>query len=96
MRRYLDRVLVREPRDPSHHLSEYQDDVWLFFPNCWHLKDWVRSDLLIEPDGKARNTAAVEASRMLASPMTRRLQPSIWSYAAREDNPAPSLTARSG
>lgn len=66
MRRYLDRVLVREPRDPSHHLSEYQDDVWLFFPNCWHLKDWVRSDLLIEPDGKARNTAAVEASRMLA------------------------------
>jgi len=23
---------------------EYSDDIWSFFQNCWHLKDWIKND----------------------------------------------------
>ncbi len=26
-------------------LTEYEDDVWCFFQNCWHLKDWIKNDV---------------------------------------------------
>lgn len=22
----------------------YEDDVWIFFQNCWHLTDWIKND----------------------------------------------------
>lgn len=25
-------------------LVDYEDDVWSFFQNCWHLADWIKND----------------------------------------------------
>ena len=38
--RTFQRVLNNQNRDPV----EYEDDVWSFFQNCWHLKDWIKND----------------------------------------------------
>jgi hypothetical protein len=63
VRRYLDRVRAQEsPR----YVIDYQDDVWSFFQNCWHLKDWVKHDPLIPERQKHQIKLAVEASRVLA------------------------------
>jgi hypothetical protein len=24
--------------------QEYEDYIWAFFQNCWHLKDWIKND----------------------------------------------------
>ncbi len=39
VRRMLDRI-NRQDRSPE----EYEDDIWSFFQNSWHLKDWVKND----------------------------------------------------
>jgi len=64
--RYLDRGLAGEGGQNQRHIVDYQDDVWSFFQNCWHLKDWIRHDPEIEDDAKARFKAAVENSPVLA------------------------------
>jgi hypothetical protein len=38
--RTFQRVLDNQNRNPV----EYEDDVWSFFQNCWHLKDWIKND----------------------------------------------------
>lgn len=41
-RRYLQRIEQHDrPED------QYGDDMWSFFQNCWHLKDWIKNDLEI-------------------------------------------------
>ena len=37
--RYLKRI-ENQDRDRT----EYEDDLWSFFQNCWHLKDWIKND----------------------------------------------------
>ena len=44
VRRMLDRI-NRQDRSPI----EYGDDIWSFFQNCWHLKDWVKNDPSVPP-----------------------------------------------
>jgi hypothetical protein len=39
--RAFQRVLNNQNRNPV----EYEDDVWSFFQNCWHLKDWIKNDV---------------------------------------------------
>jgi len=34
------KVLDNHDRNPV----DYEDDVWNFFQNCWHLADWIKSD----------------------------------------------------
>jgi hypothetical protein len=41
VRRFLDRVEGPHTSD-----VEFQDMMWAFFQNCWHLKDWVDHDPL--------------------------------------------------
>jgi hypothetical protein len=60
-RRFLDRL-----DRPYPSVVDYQDDVFAFFQNCWHLKDWIRNDPLIPEDQKQRLKQAAEGSRTLA------------------------------
>lgn len=39
VKRYLTRI-ENQNRDST----DYDDDLWSFFQNCWHLKDWVKHD----------------------------------------------------
>ncbi|SRR5229473_92593 len=51
VRRMLDR-LERRDRSPI----EYGADLWSFFQNCWHLKDWIKND----PSVPARVRRSIE------------------------------------
>lgn len=42
VRRFLDRV-----RDHGRGTVDYDDDLWSFFQNAWHLKDWIDHDKTI-------------------------------------------------
>jgi hypothetical protein len=42
VRRFLERVEGPNLRD-----VEFQDMMWAFFQNCYHLRDWVRNDPLL-------------------------------------------------
>jgi hypothetical protein len=39
VRRFLDRVEWAHASD-----VEFQDMMWVFFQNCWQLKDWIKND----------------------------------------------------
>jgi hypothetical protein len=38
--RWLSRIADSPPAD---HM-DYEDFMWAFFQNCWHLKDWIKHD----------------------------------------------------
>jgi hypothetical protein len=40
----VQRVFVRVLENQNRKLVDYEDDVWNFFQNCWHLKDWIEND----------------------------------------------------
>ena len=40
--------------------------MWSFFQACWHLKDGIKHDPLVDAAAKTRIETAVEVSRMLA------------------------------
>jgi hypothetical protein len=60
-RRFLDRLQSGDPRRDI----DYQDDVWAFFQNCWHIKDWLQHDNRVPKGTRARAIAAAHASRIL-------------------------------
>jgi hypothetical protein len=60
-RRFLDRVQSDDPRRDI----DYQDDVWAFFQNCWHIKDWLKHDYRVPKRIRDRAIAAAHASRVL-------------------------------
>jgi hypothetical protein len=63
VRRFYDRVTQRP--EGAAYLIDYQDDVQSFFMHCWHLKDWVKHDPLIDQPVKDRIKDAVHASDVL-------------------------------
>jgi hypothetical protein len=46
--RWLARIEHQPPRDEW----EYDDFVWAFFQNCWHLRDWIKYDSAIPAELK--------------------------------------------
>jgi hypothetical protein len=40
----VQRVFLRVLDNHNRKLVEYEDDVWNFFQNCWHLTDWIKND----------------------------------------------------
>ena len=40
----VQRLFMRVLDNKERKLVEYEDDVWNFFQNCWHLKDWIKND----------------------------------------------------
>jgi hypothetical protein len=64
-RRFLDRVQapIDEIENPSE--VEFQDDMWSFFQNCWHVKDWVMHDPLASSTQKDEVSKAAHASTLL-------------------------------
>jgi hypothetical protein len=46
-RRFLHRLEHRTAPDfgtVMEILNDYEDNLWSFFMNCWHVKDWVQND----------------------------------------------------
>lgn len=39
VKRYLEKI-----KNQDRATVEYSDDIWAFFQNCWHLKDWIKND----------------------------------------------------
>jgi hypothetical protein len=60
VRRFLDRVEGPHASD-----VEFQDMMWAFFQNCWHLKDWVRNDPLASEAQKKSIIDQAHASALL-------------------------------
>jgi hypothetical protein len=52
----VQRALARVRSNRNRDLVGYEDDVWNFFQNAWHLKDWVKND----PDVDAAHRNEVE------------------------------------
>ena len=42
--RFLQKMLTSPEGWEDFDDLEYQDKVWAFFQNCWHIKDWLRND----------------------------------------------------
>lgn len=60
-RRFLERVQSLDPRRDV----DYQDDVWAFFQNCWHIKDWLRFDYRLQETVRRKVVQEVHKSRVL-------------------------------
>ena len=60
-RRFLDRVQSHEGRRDI----DYQDDVWAFFQNCWHIKDWLESDYRVREPIRKHAVRTAHKSRLL-------------------------------
>ena len=52
--------------------EEYEDDLWCFFINCWHLKDWLKQDAFInvnvtsDIEKEAENSGILQYCRTVA------------------------------
>ncbi len=67
-RRFLERVrgAIYVEDDPCEISDvEYQDTVWAFFQNCWHIKDWVKHDSAVPEQTRQRVIEAAESSAVL-------------------------------
>jgi hypothetical protein len=42
VKRFLNRI-----EDQDRDSTQYDDDLWSFFQNCYHLKDWIRNDPVV-------------------------------------------------
>lgn len=59
-RRFLDRVEGAHENDVA-----FQDMVWAFFQNCYHLRDWIKQDPLMTEAQKKAVFAKVKCSTAL-------------------------------
>jgi hypothetical protein len=60
-RRFLERIESTGPRRDV----DYQDDVWAFFQNCWHVRDWLTMDKRVSKEVRNAIHQAVKNSTAL-------------------------------
>ena len=58
--RFLQRISV-----PNKNREEYEDFLWAFFQNCWHLRDWLKNDTSIRKRKREAILSAVKQSKVL-------------------------------
>ena len=44
---------------------EYLDDLWAFFQNAWHLKDWIMNDSSLQQELRDRVVDSVHSSEQI-------------------------------
>jgi hypothetical protein len=53
---------------------DYSEDIWAFFQNCWHLKDWIKNDPMLPT--KIRTSIEKETTKydslMICADLTNR------------------------
>jgi hypothetical protein len=59
--RFLQRISV-----PNTNREVYEDFLWAFFQNCWHLRDWIENDTSIRKSKRGAILLAVDQSKVLA------------------------------
>lgn len=64
-RRFLDRVLRQPVEWDEWDDVAFQDFMWAFFQNCWHLKDWIAKDPVMPAATKEALKIAIRASPIL-------------------------------
>ena len=54
--------------------TDYEDNLWAFFQNCWHLKDWIKNDPTISQNirDKIENEVQKYDSLMIAADLANR------------------------
>ena len=58
------RFLHRIRRDDRESV-EYLDDLWAFFQNAWHLKDWIMNDSSLQQELRDRVIDSVHSSEKI-------------------------------
>lgn len=55
MKRWYERIKKIEQGRPHNLPSDhYHDEVYAFFMNCYHLRDWIEKDKTVEPRDKGK------------------------------------------
>lgn len=82
VKRYLEKV-----KNQDRGILEYSDDIWAFFQNCWHLKDWIKNDPMLPK--KIRDSIEKETetfdSLMICADLTNRSKHSELKRKIRKD-----------
>lgn len=80
--RYLEKV-----KNQDRGTLEYSDDIWAFFQNCWHLKDWIKNDPMLPNnirDSIEKETEKFD-SLMICADLTNRSKHSELKWNIRKD-----------
>jgi hypothetical protein len=66
MKRWYDRFATID-RGRAHDLASdnYLDEIYAFFMNCYHLKDWIKHDVSVPPHARQAVEGYINGSRSL-------------------------------
>jgi hypothetical protein len=67
MRRWYDRFsAVNDGRLHDVQSENYLDEIYAFFQNCYHLKDWIKNDSLVPSNIRASVESSINSNRALS------------------------------
>ena len=67
MKRWYQRLVSTDQGRPHHLTSDYyQDEVYAFFQNCYHLKDWIKNDESVGTAAKNKVEEFINNSKELS------------------------------
>ena len=78
---------MEKVKDQDRSTLYYSDDIWAFFQNCWHLKDWIKNDPMLL--NNVRNSIEKEVEKydslMICADLTNRSKHSELKFKIRKD-----------